>query len=68
LDIVDRRGEMTLAEVGDLLGVSRERVRQIEEKALGKLAKRVERGVLRAWAHASGGAASLRDAVERSRA
>jgi transcriptional regulator len=39
LDIADQ-GELTLEEIGKLTGVTRERVRQIEEKALRKLARR----------------------------
>ena len=38
--IIDRRllsGSETLAEVSEVLGISRERVRQIEERAIGKL-------------------------------
>lgn len=35
----DGAGEMTLDEIGKVLGVTRERVRQIEEKALDKLRK-----------------------------
>jgi DNA-directed RNA polymerase sigma subunit (sigma70/sigma32) len=31
------RPQMTLQEVADILGTSRERVRQIEQRALGKL-------------------------------
>ena len=34
---------LTLVEVGELLGVARERVRQLEGKALGRLSKRSER-------------------------
>lgn len=33
---------MTLAEVADLMGISRERVRQIESRALGKLRRRLQ--------------------------
>lgn len=32
---------MTLAEIADILGTSRERVRQIEARALGKLKRRL---------------------------
>ena len=37
---VDER-HMTLAEIADILGTSRERVRQIEQRALGKLRRRL---------------------------
>jgi hypothetical protein len=40
LDIVDERGPLTLDEVGEVFGVTRERIRQIELKALMKLKKR----------------------------
>lgn len=37
----DRSRPLTLQEVGDALGVTRERARQIEVKALSKLKKRL---------------------------
>lgn len=37
---VDER-HMTLQEIADILGTSRERVRQIEQRALGKLRRRL---------------------------
>lgn len=40
LDVADR-GAMTLEEVGERLGVTRERVRQEENKAMAKLKKRL---------------------------
>ena len=33
---------MTLAEIADILGTSRERVRQIEARALGKLRRKLQ--------------------------
>ena len=42
LDVADR-GEHTLEEVGEIFGLTRERVRQVEEKALGKLRERLEK-------------------------
>lgn len=36
------RDGMTLEEIGEVLGVSRERVRQIEQRALGKLRERLQ--------------------------
>lgn len=47
LDVADR-GEHTLTEVGALLGVCRERVRQIEETALGKLGELLGEAEVRA--------------------
>lgn len=40
LFVAEHPGGATLDEIGDLLGVSRERVRQIVEAALGRLARR----------------------------
>jgi len=37
LDVVDREGEQTLEQVGARLDITRERIRQIEQKALDKL-------------------------------
>lgn len=53
LDAIDAaRGPLTLEEVGTLLGLTRERVRQIQEEALAKLAPLLDRDLLAAWAHA----------------
>ena len=41
--LVHRFGPMTLAEIGDALGITRERVRQIEAKALPRLRAGLER-------------------------
>jgi len=41
LDVADRKQEPTLEEIGELLGITRERVRQIEERALAKLNREV---------------------------
>jgi hypothetical protein len=41
LDVADR-GESTLAAIGDLLNLTRERVRQIELEALAKFLKRMQ--------------------------
>jgi DNA-directed RNA polymerase sigma subunit (sigma70/sigma32) len=45
LDVADNGG-ITLEEVGELLGVTRERIRQIEAVAIRKL---VVRGVFKNW-------------------
>ncbi|WP_426957657.1 RNA polymerase sigma factor RpoD [Muricoccus radiodurans] len=45
-------GEHTLEEVGQTFGVTRERIRQIEAKALGKLRKSVQGRVLRSFLEA----------------
>ncbi len=51
--VVNGKGGMTLEEIGICLGTTRERVRQVEEKAIGKLLERLRhRGLdkaLLAW-------------------
>jgi hypothetical protein len=47
LDIADQGG-ITLEELGQMMGLTRERIRQIEEGALGKLKKR-DRDFLRTY-------------------
>ena len=42
-------GPFTLEEVGDMMGVTRERIRQIEETAIRKLRIFDDRGVLKAY-------------------
>ncbi len=37
LDIIEAKKHLTLEEIGDIWGLSRERIRQIEETALDKL-------------------------------
>lgn len=39
LDVADRGGA-TLEEIGDMLGLTRERVRQVEEEAMERFTKR----------------------------
>ncbi len=46
---VDCAGEHTLEEIGQSLAVSRERIRQIESKALGKLRHRSRSEPLRVF-------------------
>ena len=41
-NLVRANGQMSLEEVGDVFGVSRERIRQIEERALRKLRGELE--------------------------
>lgn len=52
LDVADQGG-VTLVEVGDLLGVTRERARQIEAQALRKLAARPHKVYARLRAYAA---------------
>jgi RNA polymerase primary sigma factor len=44
--------EHTLEEIGSMLGVTRERVRQIKERALGKLRRSTTATQLESFAHA----------------
>ncbi len=46
LDVADRGGA-TLEEIGDMLGLTRERVRQIEEEAMERFTKRFLDAVVR---------------------
>ena len=48
---VAKRGDHALAEVGAILGVSRERVRQVEEDAGVKVRLRLSRDILDGFAH-----------------
>jgi len=49
---------LTLEEVGKIIGVTKERVRQIQNKALAKIRKLMEEGVLRLQAEQEAAAAS----------
>lgn len=42
LDVVDQSGPMTLAQIADIWGVSRERIRQIESRAVRLLLRRAK--------------------------
>lgn len=48
LDVADR-GPQRLEDIAALFGVTKERIRQIEEKALRKLSNRVDRELLQGW-------------------
>jgi hypothetical protein len=52
LDVADG-GKVKLRDLGKLLRLSPERVRQIEEIALKKLSKRLDRDMLEAWTQTS---------------
>lgn len=65
------RGEHTLDEVGALLGVTRERVRQIEKRALTRIQALVDRGDPGALAlldHADGDSDAVRRGIAERRA
>lgn len=51
LDVADRRGDLTLAEVGAQMGVTGERIRRIEAVALAKLKEDLG-GAFDVWAQA----------------
>jgi hypothetical protein len=44
LDVIDARGGSTLEAVGEMMNVTRERIRQIDEKVIAKVAKAVRTG------------------------
>ena len=48
----DEESSLTLEEVGQIIGVTKERVRQIQNKALAKIRNVMEEGVLRVKPHA----------------
>ena len=54
LDLADE-GTRTLEEVGAILGVTRERVRQIEKDGLEKMANELDAGMLVGWTHVADG-------------
>lgn len=57
LDVADREEHgAPLREIAGIMGLSLERVRQIEEDGLARLAKRVPRDLLEGWAHTSAAA------------
>ncbi|OGY91931.1 MAG: hypothetical protein A3H70_02185 [Candidatus Komeilibacteria bacterium RIFCSPLOWO2_02_FULL_48_11] len=62
----DEGDEQTLEQVGNQLGVTRERVRQIKEQALRKLRHPLRRGILKP--HADGNGANPRPKPKRPRA
>lgn len=63
LDVADE-GEHTLEEVGEILGVTRERVRQLQSDALGNVRPiGLERGDAALFAHADG--STFDDALDK---
>lgn len=69
LDVVENRGRLRLHEIGVLLGLSKERVRQIAVEAARTMEKRLDPNMRGAWSQArssSDGVTVNVDAVRRS--
>jgi RNA polymerase primary sigma factor len=61
---LDGEEPMTLEDIGTLLGITRERVRQIKEKALARLRQGASARALRGWSDSAGGSSSDSDGPE----